>query len=188
MGNKPSNDLKPETLSDLCKQTEFTEEELQQWYADFKKASSKDYLTKSDFKKVYAQYFPTGDATKFTEHVYRTFDSNGDGTISFREFMCGMSVLARGTVEQKLSWIFSMYDINKDGYISRPEMLEILQSLYRMVGEMNDEATRYEEDTPENKLEMIFRNVDRDGDNRLSLNEFLDAASNDPGIKTMLQI
>ncbi|XP_063970177.1 neurocalcin homolog [Lytechinus pictus] len=186
MGNKPSNDLKPEALNDLRKQTDFTEEELKQWYADFKKASSKDYLTKADFKKLYSQYFPSGDATKFTEHVYRTFDSNRDGSISFREFMCGMSVLARGTVDEKLSWIFSMYDINKDGYISRPEMLEILQSLYRMVGEMSDD-THYDEATPENKLEIIFRNVDRDGDNRLSLSEFLDAASNDPGIMSMLQ-
>ena len=42
MGNKPtSQQLRPEALSDLRKQTEFTEDELQQWYSEFIKGETK---------------------------------------------------------------------------------------------------------------------------------------------------
>lgn len=33
--------------------------------------------------------------------------------------MIGLSVLLRGSVTEKLRWAFNLYDINKDGYITK---------------------------------------------------------------------
>jgi len=51
-----------------------------------------------------------------------------------QDFVTGLSVLARGTVQEKLEWAFGLYDINGDGVIGRDEMVNIVTAIYDMIG------------------------------------------------------
>ena len=83
-------------------------------------------LTRNKFLEVYSGFFPEGNAEKFCEHVFRTFDADNSGKIDFKEFLLAINITSAGKPEEKLEWAFAMYDINSDGTIERSEMVEII--------------------------------------------------------------
>ena len=50
-----------------------------------------------------------------TEMVFNAFDRNKDGSIDFAEFVQGMSIMTRGTKEEKAEFAFHMLDMERQG-------------------------------------------------------------------------
>ncbi|CAH1786786.1 unnamed protein product [Owenia fusiformis] len=185
MGKKHSK-LTSQDLDDLKKNTYFTEKELLQWYKGFIKDCPDGMLTEEGFNSMYKQFFPLGDAKDFATFVFNVFDQNKNGRIEFKEFMYALSVTSRGNVEEKLEWAFRLYDLDSDGNITRDEMLAIVSAIYKMVGK--GVKLPDEESTPEKRVDKIFRMMDKNHDDILSLEEFKDGSKKDSTITQALSI
>lgn len=64
-------------------------------------------------------FFLSTDASTYAHFLFNAFDIDRNGSIRFEDFVIGLSVLLRGSVTEKLNWAFNLYDINKDGYITK---------------------------------------------------------------------
>ena len=91
----------------------------------------------------------------------------------------------RGTFQEKLKWTFSLYDLDRNGYITKKEMLEIVKSIYKLMGD----AVMLPEDesTPHKRVEKIFRIMDTDDDGRISISEFADATKCHPSLANLFE-
>ena len=164
----------------MPKETSFTNEEMKQWHKGFQKYASDGKANPEQFRKVYSEYFPYGDATQFSNHVFRVFDTNGDGVVDFREFISAMAITLHGSLEERIKWAFSMYDIDGNGEISEKEMLNILVAFGKMVG--NSVEWPVDERTPYGRMQKLFKILDHNKDAKISFQELADAAHHEPYI------
>ena len=78
---------------------------------------------------MYQKIFPLGDSSKYAGLVFKSIDRNHTGAVTFGNFMDFLSMLTKGSVEEKILWSFHFYDVNKDGYISREEMIKVITKI-----------------------------------------------------------
>uniref|UniRef100_A0A8C7QEU7 Neuronal calcium sensor 1 n=1 Tax=Oncorhynchus mykiss TaxID=8022 RepID=A0A8C7QEU7_ONCMY len=165
---KSNSKLKQEVVEELTRKT-YCE------YKGFIKDCPSGQLDAVGFQKIYKQFFPFGDPTKFASFVFNVFDENKDGHIEFSEFIQALSVTSRGTLDEKLRWAFKLYDLDNDGYVTRDEMLNIVDAIYLMVM-----LFRCAISSPV----FLFQNAD----GKLTLQEFQEGSKADPSIVQALSL
>ncbi|XP_037028135.1 Kv channel-interacting protein 1 isoform X2 [Bradysia coprophila] len=179
---------RPDSLSALCRTTRFSEAEIKRIYRGFKAECPTGVVKEDTFKLIYSQFFPQGANTGLYAHyVFNTLDQDRSGIVSFEEFVQGLSILSRGSMDEKLQWTFSLYDINGDGYITRDEMTDIVTAIYELMGRHPD-STGPEEEKIKDKVEKIFQKMDVNRDGVVTLDEFLDCCRNDDAISRSMAV
>lgn len=129
MGNTKSSALSKELLEELKSNTKYSESELCTWYQSFLKECPSGKISKQQFEGIYASFFPNADPTEYARHVFRSFDTNADGTLDFKEYIVALHLTSGGKTLQKLEWAFALYDVDGNGTISKNEILEIVRVL-----------------------------------------------------------
>ncbi|XP_059079294.1 calcineurin subunit B type 1-like isoform X1 [Tigriopus californicus] len=99
------------------------------------------------------------------QRVVDVFDSDLSGEVDFKEFVCGLAQFAavRDNNDAKLEFIFRIYDMDRDGFISNGELFQVLKM---MVGK----------NLTDSQLQQIVDKtilyLDKDDDGRISFDEF----------------
>ena len=107
MGQKESKErLSKHDLEFLKTSTRYDEDTIKEWYRGFKSDCPDGRLTPKAFMLIYSKCFPTGNANEFCDHVFRTFDTDKNGYIDFKEFLLAIDVTSSGKPEEKLNWAF----------------------------------------------------------------------------------
>nr|BAG52907.1 unnamed protein product [Homo sapiens] len=143
-------------------------------------------VNEENFKQIYSQFFPQGDSSTYATFLFNAFDTNHDGSVSFEDFVAGLSVILRGTVDDRLNWAFNLYDLNKDGCITKEEMLDIMKSIYDMMGKYTYPALR--EEAPREHVESFFQKMDRNKDGVVTIEEFIESCQKDENIMRSMQL
>ena len=84
------------------------------------------------------------------DRMFSFYDQNGDGLISFREFVNGMASLTQTKADERRQRLFRGYDINNDGFVDRKDFLRIFRAYYALTKELTrDVIAGMEDDIPE---------------------------------------
>ncbi|XP_075712502.1 A-type potassium channel modulatory protein KCNIP1 isoform X3 [Rhinoderma darwinii] len=164
---------RPEGLEQLEAQTNFSKRELQVLYRGFKNECPSGVVNEDTFKQIYSQFFPHGDASMYAHYLFNAFDAAQSGSVKFEDFVAALSILLRGSIHEKLRWTFNLYDLNKDGYINKEEMMDIVKAIYDMMGKYTYPVLK--EDAPKQHVEIFFQKMDKNKDGLVTLNEFIES-------------
>jgi NADPH oxidase 5 len=99
-------------------------------------------------------------------HLFRQFDLDGNGAIERDEFIAVIEQLLTGTPEHKLAFLFRVHDQDRDGSIERIELERLVH-----LG-LAESAVALPEALVDEMIDAVFEASDRDGDGRISFEEF----------------
>jgi len=176
MGKNQSK-LSKEDMEVLHRETGMDKTDIEEWYVGFLKDCPSGELSKAKFMAMYSKMFPSGNVETFSENIFRTFDTNKNGTVGFREFMLALHVTSKGSPEDKLRLAFRMYDVDGNGTIELAEMKRVVGAVYDMLG------------TQENKrgsAEELFSKMDQNSDGTVSQDQFIAICMKDQDLLTIL--
>lgn len=183
----PHIHFRPEALDTLCQLTKFSKRELQMMYRSFKQEAPSGVVREDAFKHIFSQFFVKGaDCGQYAHFVFNTFDPEHNGLVTFTDFVIGLSVLSRGTIQDKLRWTFSLYDVNGDGAICRNDLSRIIISIYDLMGKSVDPPV--DESTYKEHIDRVFEKLDLNNEGVITWENFLQACTQDETIMMSLDV
>ena len=175
-------ELSIEDLDFIADHTAITRDKIDQHYDSFLLKYPDGKINRRGFATMMQARYPGRDTTQLEYHIFRMYDTNGDGYIDFREFIMVLYVMSIGTPEENLKKIFQVFDINNDGTVSQRELNRVVKDLFRLFEDNNDELNE------ENFAKDAFKEMDINIDGKITQEEFIRACLGHETLSTMLAL
>lgn len=126
----------------------------------------------------------TGDCSFYAKYVFQamfgeTLAKNG-GFITFGDYAHALSSLLRGSVEEKINFVFRLYDLNGDNLITLDELSKIFFAVYRLLGDNVNQ--KHDQLTYEAQAEKLYNKIDLEQAGFITKEQFMDYCIKDSTI------
>ncbi|KAI8828567.1 hypothetical protein BJ741DRAFT_626054 [Chytriomyces cf. hyalinus JEL632] len=109
-----------EEATKLDRSCHFEEEEIKALFQQFltlattpKSPSTPGGITRATFDACIGVLGK--DQNLINDRIFKFYDRDGDGVISFPEFVSSLGILTKGSLEERIQYAFNGYDLNGDG-------------------------------------------------------------------------
>jgi len=185
----------------LSAQTHFSEVEVNKLFNTFTELAPSGKCNKELFSKCLEKLeehgFKHPKETPFGDRLFQLLDTNGDGEVDLNEFVVGLSMLCKGTAEEKLALSFRAYDLDGSGSISEDEMKHMFKQAWlagfkALAFDHGGEDLDFEQldefstSMAQNFAHSAFESLDTDKNGQLSLEEFTKFVMAQPKITATL--
>jgi len=101
------------------------------------------------------------EATGEYKQLFQLFDGDGSGDVDIKEFMLGMLNFTHTDKEKRVHFMFKIFDTDHNGFLTEDELINILAASHMTT-----------EQAVLKKAKTIMKQADKDGNNKISLEEF----------------
>jgi len=173
-------ELTEDDIEFIMDNTDFNRDQVLRWFAAFKAQCPDCRLDRPNFVNFYKNLIPGNSEVKdeFADAVFQAFDFDNNGYVDFGEFLIAFWIKAKGSVRNKLVWLFDVYDIDKSGFISMTELTHMLRLVFSLKS-MNDD--------PVERAQYVMGLVDCNSDGQLSRLEFVEGCMMDDELRELLE-
>lgn len=76
------------------------------------------------------------------DQMFKFYDKNGDGIIDLEEFVVALSILVKGSQQEKTPYAFKGYDVDNKGYITRENLRHMFKAYFDISLELVRDVVR----------------------------------------------
>ena len=149
MGGKNSKDSgknsklpsKPAKLTDkdykfLTGTTGLSKDVIDKTFQQFNANNPDGKLDVNEFNRLYQSLRsePVANLDEIDDLVFRAFDSDNNGFLTFNEFMVAYALTTKGDLKQKLDYAFELYDADNNGWLSSAEVTQVVTGMLDLLG------------------------------------------------------
>ncbi|KAG1675638.1 Kv channel-interacting protein 4 [Nymphon striatum] len=116
------------------------------------------------------------------------------GYLNFGEYLLMLSSMSRGSINEKLHWIFNLYDVDRDGYVTMRDMLELVSAVYDMMhhctrtSRASAAISKDKEVILHEHVQRFFKKFDPDEDGIITRDKFMEKCLKDENIIKSLAV